>query len=423
MTGKLLKGFFIVVLLGVLSLLGVIAQGENSEIYTFPSMHIEMEQPLHRHIWQSAVVSVTSENFRHEFSTADVQIRGRGQSTWRAGVKRPFRIRFDTPREMIGAGHVAHDWTFISYHADRSLMRGYSARYLANLLDGMYMSPFGRFVNIYINGEYQGVYLMSIQVSEATVGRAELTRHQNPTISEYMIEMNGHAMPRANDLDEVIVIRGRAYEIRFPSRSRLTCGHIQYVEDYLDRVYDLIFDHDDEVFRYIHLPSFVDFYIVQELFKNLDIGFNSVFMQIRGHGAHRRLEMGPVWDFDGSSGNSIFNAEFIPYGHHPYGLWAGISNRWYRNLLQMPTFRDALVYRWNEVKDAEIRQMIDHIDYKTHRYEYAFLRNFDVWCIYGSDRGTAPPEFAYVTTFRGHVDYLIDYFERRVVWLDEYFNR
>jgi len=32
--------------------------------------------------------------------------------------------------------------------------------------------------------------------------------------------------------------------------------------------------------------------------KNQDIGRFSVFMQIRGQGANRALEMGPLWDFN-----------------------------------------------------------------------------------------------------------------------------
>ena len=427
---KIITGILIVALLLSLSLmLSSIFAKDNFDINTFPAINIEMNYELHRIEWRRASVSITGANWRYNFGETNVMIRGRGQSSWNVGEKLPFRIRFNEPRPMLGSTHIARHWTFISNHFDFSLMRNYSAYYLASLLEGMSVAPFARFVDVYINGEYYGVFMMSIQVSEIVEGRVELTYHPNPALSEYLIELNGHALNRANRYDEIVVVHRRAYEIRFPSDNMLTEAHISYVEGYLNRIYELAFALDDNIFNYIHLPSFVDFYIVQELFKNLDVGMNSVFMQIRGNRGERRIEMGPVWDFDGSSGGSTFNSENIPYGHLPYGIWAGLSNRWFRYLMQMPTFNSAVTYRWNEIRDVQIRQMLEHIDYTAVRSQSAFERNFERWPIIGTCTpwpmgfsAFMPPEYLEITDFQGYVDYLIDFLERRIVWLDAHFN-
>jgi len=47
-----------------------------------------------------------------------------------------------------------------------------------------------------------------------------------------------------------------------------------------------------------NVELFANFYIVNELMKNPDIGFSSVFMTMRGQGSYRRLYKGPIWDFD-----------------------------------------------------------------------------------------------------------------------------
>ena len=144
---------------------------------TFPTLHIIMYEELHRHEWRNATASVTGENWRFNFEPESISIRGRGNSTWNLVDKRPFRIRFDEPREMLSSGHRARNWTLISNHNDFSLMRNYSVYFFAGLLDGMNVAPWAQFVHVYFNGEYKGVYMMSIQKSEMAYGRVNLTSH------------------------------------------------------------------------------------------------------------------------------------------------------------------------------------------------------------------------------------------------------
>jgi hypothetical protein len=155
----------------------------------------------------------------------------------------------------------------------------------------------------------------------------------------------------------------------------------------------------------------------------VDAGLFSVFMEITGQGDNRRLVMGPVWDFDIAAGNAYYQGYNWAYGYGPHGIWVGAVNRWYYYLLQWPVFFDAVVVRWNEIRDVEIRQTLERIAYKTQRYQRSFERNFERWPVLGVFVWPNPPAVVEIDTFMGQVDYLLDFLEERIVWLDAYFNR
>ena len=400
-------------------LTGIFGAGEG-----FPAMHIDTGGQAidSREVWVDITVSIRNTADDFQFENAIAQARGRGNSSWTL-PKRPFRIRFDEPRALLCADHAAHNWTLIANHSDKALMRNYSAYFLAGLLDGMYRAPYARFVDLYVNGLYAGVYMLCIQM-EVGPGRVDVIAHRDPAISEYFIQMDMRAHYDGVLGETFVEISGMRYAFRYPPRSEFTPGHVAYVLDFLTRVDSLILAQDEAVFDYIHLPSFIDFYLVQELFKNQDVAFSSVFMQIRGQGANRRLEMGPVWDFDIAAGNAYYQGQYYEEqkGYSPQGVWVTSMHPWYRELIQMPVFRDAAAARWREIRDTQVAQTIQRIDFLATVYYQQFLRNFVRWPILDTWIWPNPPTVAAIHTFRGQVDYLINFLEERSVWMDGFLS-
>ena len=407
----------------------VVAQDNQPSTPSFPAVRITTHgeyitnhgTPIHRDNWSNITISVNNTETEFQFEDRIAQIRGRGNSSWNM-AKQPFRIRFGSNESysMLDSNHEARHWTFIANHSDKSLMRNYSAYNLASLLDGMYVAPFARFVDVYFNDEYWGVYMLSIQTSEITEGRVNLAYNSNPALSEFLIEMDARAYRGQVEGVDFVTVNGRHYDIRFPSGDDLTSDHVEYVRNFITKMYDLVNYHDDEIFQHIHVESFVDFYIVQELYKNPDIGFSSVFMQIRGQGNDRKLEMGPVWDLDVSSGN-LYNqriGNLCRYRYRPEGHWVTRRHPWYQELMQMPMFFDAVAIRWNQVRDVQIRQAIEHIEHMASYYQTAFERNFERWSILGTDVWRNPAITIEIDTFLGQTEYLVNFLERRSLWLD-----
>jgi len=383
----------------------------------FPSMHITSElNPFIqvREFWHSGFLTVESDKEDWAFTDVDVRLRGRGNSTWWHGPdKRPLRIRFETPQPMFGSAYPHRDWILLANAFDNSMLRTHFSLYLAELLGNTGFVPSSQFVHLYVNGAYMGVYQFTDE-RDIGPGRGDVVIDPDPVVSEYWLEMDY----RTQDYFQV---NGLWYDIRFPSGNALTDEHIDYAHAYIEAVSQAIRNRDwPAVTALIDIPSHVSYYILQELIKDADVSFSSMFMQIRGQGAERRLYQGPVWDFDLALGNAR-SATF--HGDRPTGLWAARQHYWFRGLMQIPEFRALVVERWNEAMEYDIPRAIASTEYMLTHYQEAFERNFEAQPVLGVRWGVLPAPARYeIDTFVGQVEYLLDFIRTRAAWLDTYFN-
>ena len=401
----------------------------------FPSLHIVSEYDpfdVERDFWHDGVLALSGTHY--DFDHVPLRVRGRGNSTWfRGPEKRPLRLRFPEARTMFASEYAHRDWVLVANLFDPSLVRNYSAFYLARLLDNLDFTPSCHFVHLYVNGGYKGLYQL-LDERDPSPGRGPLTFDPDPTKSEYLFELDGHLVGWREDefeldVDFFVVGEGeqqRAYDIRYPRQNDWN-GHLEYLRDFVQHAHAILQTRDYyAISQVIDIPSFVDFYLVQEFMKNIDVGEFSVFMTLRGQGDERRIHFGPVWDFDRSAGNTLYWTE---YGH-PH---AAIRNYWFRNMLATPEIFDIVATRWNEINSRRgpISQTINHIADITSRYEESFLRNFEVHDhILGQEPGQGPDWFEIlpievqeIDSFPGQIEYLMQWYAGRVWWLDAFFNR
>jgi len=386
-------------------------------IRDFPIFHLYSElDPFtqERQFWHRGSLAVTDTNAPFLMENTPVQIRGRGNSTWAHGSeKRPLRLRFDEPLTLLDSGHDARDWVLIANLFDMSLVRTHAAFKMASGLDTIYWTPFSRLVHLYINGKYQGVYQLADE-RDIGPGRAQLTFDPNPAISEYLIEMQ--MMAPAPDTFRV---GERGYIVQFP-RTRDLNGHTEYARDFFQAAEDAVLNHDFELMStLIDLPSMIDYYLVQEFFKNIDVGERSNFFQIRGQGESRRIYFGPIWDFDRSAGNTR-------YWTAPSGIHAASRNIWFREMMQIPEIQVMVAARWNEIVDTVVRDMINYLTHLFYYYIDAFELNFERHDhIFGGNPSwffMVPYAKQEIHDFRGQADYLLNWFEERILWLGDFLN-
>ncbi|MCL2378451.1 MAG: CotH kinase family protein [Defluviitaleaceae bacterium] len=386
-----------------------------------PSLHLTTYYDpftVERNFWHNGTAFVSGAALEQNFDPAGVRIRGRGNSTWRNGEdKRPLRIRFDEARPMLGSPYAATDWILLANHFDRTLLRNYTALNLGSALGGLDFTPVPRHVHLYVNGEYMGVYLLTDE-RDIGPGRMQLEWNEDPAVSGFFLELDARA-PDSGILDETfIMVNGLPYDLRWPDN--LSTYHVDYVRDYLIAVCHAIRTQGfDDILALIDLDSFVDFYIVQEFFKDVDARDLSIFMYITGTGDERRLFKGPIWDFDLAMGN----ASYQPLGYGPEGLYVAIFNYWYRYLMRMPEFFNAVQTRWNEIADREIAQTITRTRETAVRSRLEFERNFERHPeVMGREQMPTPQDILEIDYFMGHVEHLLNWLETRASWLDDFLN-
>jgi len=387
-----------------------------------------LDLQIFRDNWLGATLNVSNTSEEFEIENLEVRARGRGNSTWWSfGEKRPVRFRFiDEQRAMFDSPHIGRDWVTFANVADPSHLRNFAAYYLADLLS-FHFTPQAWFVHLYLDGDYRGVYML-LDERESTYGRANLTLDENPTISEYMIEFDARTRDGGTPVNtHWVEVRG-SWDIRYPSTSawmdEVNNPHALYVEDFLTRVDIAMQNRNQEALaKLIDFETFIDYYLVQEFMRNQDTRWSSAFFQIRGQGENRRLYAGPVWDFDLSSGSTEY--VYSPIGSHAVLNDYGHSRLdWFYYLLTSYWFRTLVNERYLEIRDNEIRTTIDRVYYMATTFESDFNRNFERWPDQGgiTYRWSSSHMTREITGPLAQAHSLIEWFEARIIWMDEFLS-
>ena len=390
-----------------------------------PSIYIDIDPDdiLYDEWTRGITVSLRNAGKREfEFENIITRIRGRGNASWWAmGEKRPIRLRIESPRAMFGTEYIARDWVLLANVIDYSHMRNVGALYLGALLGRFEFNPIPAiFVHVYLNGDYRGVYQFTDQIQVRRfpgTGRVEADFHPEPELSEYFIEWCRHGR-KPEDIS--IEADGIPFLVHYPDAGEITGEHVKFISGFVGEVsYAIRNGVFGEVAALIDIPTFVDFYLVNEFTKNADVFFSSVFFtaKLEENGRHR-LYAGPLWDFDQSAGGT--SDTFYP-DHSPQGAWTATENEWFRRLMRIPEFKKAVSDRWFEIRDAEVAETLAEIRYLSTTYRDDFERNFKRWPnLLGKYSWRTPPEMQAIKTYEGQVDYLLDWYEQRIIWMDEF---
>ena len=322
------------------------------------------------------------------------------------------------------------DWILYGPYADKTLLRNFLAYDLSNRI-GRYAVK-ARFVEVFLNeaggrdpaNTYVGVYLLTetVKVGKKRIDIQVLSpRHNSDT------EVTGGYILKIDKIyeyeDFFITDFGTRLIIVSPNRDRITEKQRKWIESYINE-----FEHvlNSENFKtpaqgyiqYIDVSSFIDFFILNELFKNVDSYRLSTFIHKDRDGP---LNMGPIWDFNIAMGNVNYLHgwktcgwvldNFVPFGEDPAPFW------WYR-LFEDKSFVQKLIERWKLLRKNElaISKIMVMIDETTELLVDAQRKNFQKWPIFGLYVWPNPKP--YTMTYEEEISRLKDWFKERIHWID-----
>lgn len=353
-------------------------------------------------------------NADYELSGVKAEIRGRGNGTW-TYPKKSYRIKFERKQNLMGLGTDTHrSWILMANHADRSMMRNYLSIYMANRLDGIGYNNNATFVALYLNGAYHGVYLLAEQI-QTDAARIDIGTE---TLSDPEAEDAGFLV----ELDEYAEEPNRFYvdEQPFEIKSAyVNEKQRRYIVNYIRDVNGAIIDGDKERLEtLVDLDSFIDGYLLEEFFKNIDAGWSSFYMHKK---PGEKMEFGPFWDFDLSSGNNVS----LDGGAHEgiyVGKKSGLSQEhvWYIRITREKWFTDAVKKRWQEIL-PDVDATLAELKRVSGATPDAFARNYDVWALQDETLWHITEPQKPFTAWQEHVDYLYDWLSDRRDWLTDYF--
>ena len=343
-----------------------------------------------------------------------MQIKGRGNSTWDFFPKKPYHIKLDEKAKVLGL-KSDRDWIVMANYNDKSLMRNAVAFEMSRIC-GFSWTPHFYPVELYLNGAYYGLYEFG-EHKEVNKNKVDI----NPDAGDVYLELECYPDEPYNFWTSMSVpLTYKDPDTPSDAVRRDVEGFFREFETALQS--DYFADPERGYAKYIDLKSFIDNYIIQELTKNYDGNLHkSTFFSLKKGG---KLEFCHLWDFDLSLGNCSFFGG-LPGGNGPEGFYVrdygfqGYGWGWYYRLFQDPAFKKKVKDRWNELK-PEFEKIPDFIDEWADYIRPAAEKNFQRWPILSYNVWSQPVVNG---SFQGEINYMKNFYDKRLKWLDKEINK
>ncbi len=288
-------------------------------------------------------------------------IKGRGNSTW-GFAKKPYNIKLDKKANLFGMGK-SKKWSLLANYDDASLVRNALA-YTAAKNAGLPYTPEFEAVDLYINNEYQGAYLLTtrVEIDETRVDITDLEKENEKvnedvdfealsrggtygTFSGYIegskkwidIENNpanitgGYLLENelpsryCDEISGFVTEGSQAVVVKSPEYA--SKAQIDYISDYYQQFENVIRSESStqaDVAKLCDVDSLVKVYLINEWTANHDAGITSSYFY---KPVDDVLYAGPVWDFDGSFPTSAKSRFGIDYSNP--ATWTAAHSRLY----------------------------------------------------------------------------------------------
>jgi hypothetical protein len=329
-----------------------------------------------------------------------------------------------------------NEWVLLANYNDKVFMRNVLAFKLFNET-GHYASR-TRFAEVMVNGQYQGIYIFGEKIKRDN-GRVDIARLDpdensgEPLTGGYIFKidywdyMNSWQSPfhplGHPDFDV-------HYVYYYPKPEDLSDAQHEYIKTYVTQFESSLYNpfvHDSTAgyYSFMNRESFIDYFIVNELARNND-GFKKSFYFYKNRdGLDRRINCGPVWDFDWAWKNiaecSIFaNTDGSGWAYQVNDCYPDVSSpAWHVRLLEDPVFANELHCRWDLFRTDVLNtdSLMAWVDANATYLWQAQQRHYIRWPILGQNVGT-PVVGPIPTTFQGEIDDFKNWIRTRIAWLD-----
>ncbi len=322
-----------------------------------PSIFIEIDDP-------DRVMAVENESDKRHFETGSMSMvdengdllcqgelekfKVRGNLTATLG-KKPFTFTLKQPLGLLGMD-PAVKWNLLANATDGAYIRNKIIRDLANECIDTY-EPSGEFAEVYLNGAFQGLYLLTEAV-EVGENRLEIDLDKN-----WFIEMELEFRTR-EDPTRMITDRGQSFLIH--SERIVTEPEIEEILKRLNDIESALYAEDGvskisgrPLQELLDLRSFAKAWLVEELSGDHDVGIASQFAYASKE-EDSLCYAGPTWDFDGIMGNVNKPMYAVPEALTGMVEQSGApddknQNRWLSAMWRHPEFQKLVKEEYTEV--------------------------------------------------------------------------
>lgn len=299
----------------------------------------------------------------YEDMELDVNIRGRGNSSWTHFPKKPYRLKFAENVSLCELDS-AKNYVLLANYSDVSLMHFALACRMAQMFD-MPFAPKVVPVDVILNGQYKGSYILcnkpginngSVNIDESTSIMWELDVSYDEDYKFKSPIYNAPVQAVDPDLDD----------------ERFEYWKNDYIE--MEKAVSEL-----NGAQYIDMAEFAKYILVYDLMANVEIWHPKSVKFYKTEGG--KYTFGPIWDFDWSMGADGFSKDNIINGKHT------IYNSW-PYPVEMHPFLEAIfnhqealenIKKYWDILQDNVNELYDFIDIYSATIRQSALRDKARW--------------------------------------------
>jgi spore coat protein CotH len=366
-------------------------------------------------------------------------IRYRGKTSFDLSDKKPYTIEIqDAKGEDLDVSILGmpaeSDWVLLAPFSDKSLIREAIVYRLGQKV--MPWAPRYRFVNLVINGSYDGVYMLAERLKR-NKNRINITKMSKAdTIGDKLTGGYIWAFDKTDARDVTfksqINLPGKTYApdyvIFYPDDDEIVTKQRSYIRDWM-RNFEAVMNGaqynnlQTGYPKYIDINSFVDNVLINELSKNVDAYRLSTYFHKDADSKNPKMVAGPIWDYNLAFGNANYcqGALTTGWGYDfttacPTDFW--VIHFWWPKLINEPDFRFRIKRRWTELRKGmySTTNMMKLVDTLTNTIGTpSITANFNRWPILS--RNVWPNAFV-GGSYDAEITYLKNWITQRLDWMD-----
>ena len=294
----------------------------------------------------------------YDLAYTDIQMKTRGNTTFWPD-KKPYQIKFDKKQDLFGMGK-AKKWILLANYYDGTSVR---TKVFFDLADeiGLEYSGKSTFVDLYIDGDYRGVYQLTEKIE---VGSSRVDLKDDYGV---ILEMEANdRLDTANDIyfvtyesEKFFVFKDYVFDLEdtsTPEKAAKAGDIMWFTEEYIDALEDAMYARYpdwDTISSMIDVDSFALYYLLNEYGEQVDCMLSSTYFYIDG--PDDVLHCGPVWDFDRVCGFNDPIPKNTDFVKNMNDNTDGRRAEWYKELFRNPEF----VRRVNELYEERVKDAVD----------------------------------------------------------------
>ena len=254
------------------------------------------------------------------------------------------------------------------------------------------MDPSLSIVNVVLNGDYQGLYMLAESVDRNADCRLNVDKS-----SGYIFELDAYWWNE--DLSVKTSFGWNVnYTFKYPDSKDITDEQLSNFEKYIHEIEASLMN--ATYTEYIDVESFANWMLAHDILGDTDPAGSNIFLTKYDDSSTSKIMMGPLWDYD-----CIMNTE----------EWASIHRSYYFYWLfesENETFRSTYARRWKDIKDILFNSLFEYFDQFVESPEGQAL---NAAIPYHNNRWA---EYK-LQTVQTYLESAKSYFETRKSWLDE----